>query len=96
VAHDLGQVQRKAETENVIIFAAGLGSVFRGVYDPYLDASAPMNLMQAQAFLQMLARKTGGFAWFPNQFNAFPDVMQGIMLRILRVTDHAFSSESDH
>jgi hypothetical protein len=38
-----------------------------------------MNLMQAHAFLQMLADKTGGFAWFPKQFNAFPEVMQGIM-----------------
>src|SRR5215469_9701351 len=57
----LGQVQRKAETENVTIFAAGLGSLFRGVYDPYLDSSARMNLMQAQAFLQMLAGKTSGF-----------------------------------
>jgi hypothetical protein len=69
--HDLGQVQRRAETENVTIFAAGLGSSFRGVYDPYLDSSARMNLMQAQAFFQMLAGKTGGFAWFPKQFNAF-------------------------
>jgi len=80
--HGLGQVQKKAEAENVTIFVAGLGSLFRGVYDPYLDSSARMSLIQAQAFLQMLATKTGGFAWFPNQFNAFPDVMQGIMQSI--------------
>jgi hypothetical protein len=30
----------------------------------------------------MLALKSGGFAWFPNHFNAFPDVMQGIMQSI--------------
>jgi len=41
-----------------------------------------MSLGQAQAFLQMLAGKTGGFAWFPNQVNGFPDVMQGIMQSI--------------
>ncbi len=75
----LDQVREKAESENITIFAAGLGSLFRGSYDPYLDASARMRLMQAQAFLQMLAKKSGGFAWFPNHFNAFPDVMQGIM-----------------
>ena len=80
--HGLGQVQKKAEAENVTVFVAGLGSLFRGVYDPYLDSSARMSLIQAQAFLQMLATKTGGFAWFPNQFNAFPDVMQGIMQSI--------------
>ena len=80
--HSLGQVQKKAEAENVTIFVAGLGSLFRGVYDPYLDSSARMSLVQAQAFLQMLAGKTGGFAWFPNQVNGFPDVMQGIMQSI--------------
>jgi VWFA-related protein len=77
--HSLDQVKQKAESENVTIFAAGLGSLFRGSYNPYLGSSARMSLMQAQAFLQLLAQKSGGFAWFPNHFNAFPDVMQGIM-----------------
>lgn len=80
--HNLDQVKKKAESENVTIFAAGLGSLFRGSYDPYLSSSARMSLLQAQAFLQMLAQKSGGFAWFPNHFNAFPDVMQGIMQSI--------------
>jgi hypothetical protein len=39
-------------------------------------------VIQAQSFLQMLAAKTGGYAWFPNHFNAFPDVLQGIMQSI--------------
>jgi hypothetical protein len=38
-----------------------------------------MSLLLAQGFLKMLADKSGGFAWFPNHFNAFPDVMLGIM-----------------
>jgi VWFA-related protein len=80
--HSLNQVEEKAASENVTIFAAGLGSLFRGSYDPYLGSSARMSLLQAQAFLQMLAQKSGGFAWFPNHFNAFPDVMQGIMQSI--------------
>ena len=78
----LDQVKEKAEGENVTIFVAGLGSVYRGAYEPYLDTSSRMNLLQAQAFLRMLASKTGGYAWFPNMFNAFPDVMEGIMQSI--------------
>ena len=77
--YNLDEVRKKAESENVTIFVAGLGSLFRGSYDPYLNSATRMSLMQAQAFLQMLAEKTGGFAWFPNQFQAFSDVMQGIM-----------------
>ncbi len=80
--HTLDEVKEKAESTNVTIFVAGIGSLFRGRLDPYLGMSGRMTFAQAQAFLQMLATKTGGFAWFPNQFGAFPDVMQGIMQSI--------------
>lgn len=80
--HRLDEITRKVEASNVTIFAAGLGSVLRGVYDPYVDSSGRMDLMRAQAFLQMLASKSGGFAWFPNQSGAFPDVIRGIMQSI--------------
>ncbi len=77
--HNMDDVKKKVEAENVTIFVAGAGSAFRTSYDPYLDSSARMRLIQARAFLQMLADKSGGFAWFPNHFNAFPNVMLGIM-----------------
>ncbi len=80
--HTLDDVRKKAESENVVIFAAGAGSMLRGIYEPYLSSMARMDLLQARAFLQMLAEKTGGFAWFPNQEGAFPDVMRGIMQSI--------------
>ncbi len=80
--HNMDQVKAKAESENVTVFVAGLGSLFRSSYEPYLGSSARMSLIQSQAFLQMLAQKTGGFAWFPQHFNAFPDVMEGIMQSI--------------
>jgi len=80
--HKLDDVKKKAESENVTVFVAGLGSLLRGSYDPFLGTSGQMSLMQAQAFLQMLSSKTGGFAWFPRMTNAFLDVMQGIMQSI--------------
>jgi VWFA-related protein len=80
--HSLDEVKKKLETENVTIFVAGAGSAFRTSYDAYLDSSSRMSLLQAQGFLRMLADKSGGVAWFPRHFNAFPDVMQGIMQSI--------------
>jgi len=80
--HSMDQVKAKVESEDITIFVAALGSLFRGSYDQYLNSSARLSLIQAQAFLQMMAQKSGGFAWFPNHFNAFPDVMQGIMQSI--------------
>lgn len=78
--HNLDDVRKKIEEENVIVFVAGAGSPFRGVYD--LGSSGQMTLLQAKAFLEMVAEKSGGYAWFPNQFSAFPDVIQGTMQSI--------------
>lgn len=78
----LDDVKKKVESENVTVFVAGLGSLLRGSYSPFLGSTEGLSLMQAQSFLQMLSSKTGGFAWFPRMSNAFPDVMQGIMQSI--------------
>ncbi len=80
--HTLDDVKKRIEADNVTVFAAGLGSLFRGAYDPYITSSGQMQLVQAQAFLQMLAAKSGGFAWFPKAPNAFHDVTEGIMQSI--------------
>ncbi|HTM13943.1 MAG TPA: VWA domain-containing protein [Bryobacteraceae bacterium] len=80
--HNLDDVKKKIEADNVTVFAAGIGSMLRGVYDPYISSSGQMQLIQAQAFLQMLASKSGGFAWFPKMSVGFHDVMEGIMQSI--------------
>ena len=77
--HTLDDVQKKIQADNVTVFVAGTGSAFRSSYDMYLDSSSRMTLHQAQAFLRMLADKSGGFAWFPSFSTAFPNVMNGIM-----------------
>lgn len=80
--HTLDDVKKKLEADNVTIFVVGVGSAFRTTLDSYLDTSGRMTLVQAQAFLRMLADKSGGFAWFPNHVAAFPEVMEGIMQSI--------------
>ena len=80
--HTFDQVKAKIESENVTVFVAGIGSLFRGMYEPYLETSSRLTFLQAQNFLRTLASKSGGFAWFPNQVPAFPGVLQGIMQSI--------------
>lgn len=80
--HNMDDVKKKIEADNVTVFAAGLGSLLRGAYDPYMTSYGQMQLIQAQAFLQMLAAKSGGFAWVPKMTNAFHDVTEGIMQSI--------------
>ncbi|HXG34992.1 MAG TPA: VWA domain-containing protein [Bryobacteraceae bacterium] len=78
-AYTLDEVRRKVEQTNVVIYALGAGSMLRGSYEPYLGNTARMNLYQAEAFLRMLADKSGGQAWFPRFETAYRDAMRGIM-----------------
>jgi VWFA-related protein len=80
--HTLDEVKKKAESVNVVVFAIGAGSAFRGAYEMYLNSSARMTLLQSRAFLQTLGECTGGFAWFPTHVNGFPDAVLGVMQSI--------------
>lgn len=78
-AHTLGEVQKKMEATNATVFALGAGTLLRGQYDPYLSSSARMELLQAEAFFNMLARKSGGQAFFPRFETAYQDIAKGIV-----------------
>jgi VWFA-related protein len=75
----LDDVNMKIESVNVLVYGIGAGSMLRGYYEPYLGSSARLDLLQAEAFLKMLADKSGGQAWFPRFETAFPDVLKGVM-----------------
>lgn len=81
-ARRLQEVQNKIESVNVTVFVAGAGSMLRGMYEPYLGTLARMNLTQAEAFLNMLARKSGGQAWFPRFETAYPDIARAAFLTL--------------
>jgi Ca-activated chloride channel family protein len=81
-SRSLRDVERMLERANVTVYVAGAGSSLRGIYDPYLSTSARMELMQAQAFLQMLADRSGGQAWFPRFQQAFPGILRGVMQNV--------------
>lgn len=80
--HTLDQVKKKAESVNVVVFAIGAGSAFRGAYETYLNASTRMALLQSRVFLQTLGECSGGYAWFPAHVNGLPDAMLGVMQSI--------------
>jgi len=78
-AHTLGDVQKKIEAANVTVFCFGAGTLLRGQYDAYLSAGARTELTQAEAFLNMLARSSGGQAFFPRFQTAYKDVAKGVV-----------------
>jgi len=76
--HTLTDVQKKVEATDVVVFGIGAGSMLRGQYDAYLSTGARMQLTQAEAFFQMLAKKSGGQAFFPRFETAYRDVMRAV------------------
>ena len=81
--HTLDEVRQKIEAENVTVFAAGLSSVLQTMLDPYLESPGRLTLIHARSFLKMLADKSGGFARFPNDVNAFSFLMREVMKSIM-------------
>ncbi len=77
--HTFEDVQKKVESSNVTIFGVGLGSMLRGVDQPYLSNTQQMDVLLAENFLRMLSRESGGESWFPDEEGAYPEVMEGIM-----------------
>jgi len=71
-------VRKRIEATNVTVFAIGAGTLLRGQYDAYLAAGARLELTQAEAFFNMLAKKSGGQAFFPRFESAYRDIAQGI------------------
>jgi VWFA-related protein len=74
-----GDVERRLESSDVIVYSLGAGSALRTRYDPYAGMPLELDLLQARGFLSMLAGKSGGEAWFPNTDIAFRNAMQAVM-----------------
>jgi VWFA-related protein len=77
--HTLEDVLKEAESVNVTIYSVAADASLRGYYNQYLGNMAQLNLEATRAFLQGLAEKSGGQAWFPMEQGAYPDIMKGIM-----------------
>ncbi len=75
----LDDVRKKIEATNVTVFGIGAGTLLRGQYDAYLGTGARMDLIQAEAFLNMLASKSGGQAFFPRFETAYKGVARTIV-----------------
>ena len=70
-------VQKRLESSDVSIYCLGLGSALRT--SSSFDSASEMELLVARSFLNMLAKKSGGEAWFPNFGKGFDDAMEGVM-----------------
>jgi len=60
-----GEVLRRAEASDTMIYAVGMGQVFRTIYENQLGAFDQMTLIQAENTLRQITKASGGLAFFP-------------------------------
>lgn len=77
--HNMNDVFKKLQSTDVVVYCLAAGSLLRGRYEPYLSSSQRMSLLSSENFLDYLAKKSGGEAWFPKFQTAFADAMRGII-----------------
>lgn len=94
--HGLEDVQHKIESSDVTVFSVGLGTSYRGSYEPYLSDSGRMDMLLSQNFLKMLADESGGDSWFPNEPSAYYDIMKGIAQTLANQYRLVYSTEPIH
>lgn len=77
-AHTMDDVFKKVQSTDVVIYCVAPGTILRGAYEHRLSNTGRMRLLTAQNFLNSIANKSGGEAWFPRFQAAFTDVMRGV------------------
>jgi VWFA-related protein len=60
-----GEVLNRAEASDTIIYAVGMGQLFRTIYENQLGALDRITLTQAENTLRQITRASGGLAFFP-------------------------------
>ncbi len=80
--HSRGDLQRKLETTDVVVFAVGLGAELRGLYEPYWDEPVHDAVVEGEMFLRSLATTSGGGAVFPMFSHAFGGALEDVAKEI--------------
>lgn len=77
-AHTMDDVYRKVQSTDVVIYCVAPGTLLRGSYEHRLSTTNRMRLLGAQNFLNSIAKKSGGEAWFPRFQVAYREIMTGV------------------
>ena len=73
-----GETLRRAEDSDTMIYAVGMGQMFRTMYEHRLSSFQRMDFLQAEVALRSIAQNTGGQAWFPRFQGEYPGIYEGV------------------
>src|SRR3989454_2941497 len=76
--HTYGEVLKKAETSDTMIYSVSMGQLARLYYETRLSNLDQITFLQADNVLRSLAELTGGASWFPRFQGEYPSLYQAV------------------
>ncbi len=76
--HTYGEVLKKAEASDTMIYAVGMGQLARLYYESRLSSLDSITFLQADNVMRSLAEATGGRAWFPRFQGEYPGIYEQV------------------
>jgi VWFA-related protein len=73
-----GDTLRRSEESDTMIYAVGMGQMFRTMYENRMSSLQRMNFLQAEVALRSIAQNTGGEAWFPRFRGEYASIYEGV------------------
>jgi VWFA-related protein len=74
--HTYGEVLKKAETSDTMIYSVGMGQFARLYLERYYSNLDQITFLQADNVMRSLAEATGGAAWFPRFPGEYPGIYE--------------------
>jgi Ca-activated chloride channel family protein len=76
--HTYGEVLKKAETSDTMIYSVGMGQFARLYFETRLSNLDQITFLQADNVMRSFAESTGGAAWFPRFPGEYPGIYQAV------------------
>ncbi len=76
--HSYGDVLKKAESSDTMIYSVGMGQLTRTRYELSMSPLTSITFLQADNVMRSLARLSGGIAFFPKFEGEYPSIYESV------------------
>jgi VWFA-related protein len=80
--HTYGEVLKKAEASDTVIYAVGMGQLARLYFESRLSALDNITFLQADNVMRSLAEATGGKGFFPRFQGEYPGIYEQVAINL--------------
>jgi VWFA-related protein len=80
--HTYGEVLKKAEASDTVIYSVGMGQLARLYYESRMSALDNITFLQADNVMRSLAEATGGRGFFPRFQGEYPGIFEQVTVNL--------------